>query len=67
MDQYTSLVTQAVRTALPFDARGLTAHQMSTTTEVNPRLLKLTEAGVSVWLDQIRRSLIDSGELARMV
>ncbi len=61
------MVTQAVRTALRFDARGLTAHQMSTTTEVNPRLLKLTEAGVSVWLDQIRRSLIDSGELARMV
>ncbi len=27
----------------------------------------LTEAGVSVWLDQIRRSLIESGELARMV
>lgn len=60
-------MTQAVRAALPFDARGLTAHQMSTTTEVNPRLLKLTEAGVSVWLDQIRSSLIASGELARLV
>jgi transaldolase/glucose-6-phosphate isomerase len=35
--------------------------------QVNPRLKKLTEAGVSVWLDQIRRSLIESGELARMV
>jgi transaldolase/glucose-6-phosphate isomerase len=35
--------------------------------QVNPRLKKLTEAGVSIWLDQIRRSLIESGELARMV
>ena len=33
---------------------------MSTATEVNPRLKRLTEAGVSVWLDQIRRSLIES-------
>src|SRR3979409_738842 len=40
---------------------------MSTVTEVNPRLLALTEAGVSVWLDQIRRSLVQSGELSRMV
>src|SRR5947199_6405397 len=40
---------------------------MSTTTTVNPRLKALTEAGVSVWLDQIRRSLIEGGELARMV
>jgi transaldolase/glucose-6-phosphate isomerase len=40
---------------------------MSTVTEVNPRLKALTEAGVSVWLDQIRRSLIEGGELARMV
>src|SRR5947209_13622203 len=36
-------------------------------TQVNPRLKRLTEAGVSIWLDQIRRSLIESGELARMV
>ena len=36
-------------------------------TEVNPRLKALTEAGVSVWLDQIRRSLVEGGELARMV
>jgi len=34
---------------------------------VNPRLKALTEAGVSVWLDQIRRTLVDGGELARMV
>ncbi len=40
---------------------------MSTATQVNPRLRTLTEAGVSVWLDQIRRSLVREGELARMV
>ncbi len=40
---------------------------MSTVTEVNPRLRRLTEAGVSAWLDQIRRSLVQGGELARMV
>jgi transaldolase/glucose-6-phosphate isomerase len=36
-------------------------------THVNERLVKLTEAGVSVWLDQIRRTLITSGELQRLV
>ena len=40
---------------------------MSTVTELNPRLKALTEAGVSVWLDQIRRSMVEGGELARMV
>ncbi len=41
---------------------------MSTTTPtVNPRLKALTDAGVSVWLDQIRRTLVEGGELARMV
>jgi transaldolase / glucose-6-phosphate isomerase len=40
---------------------------MSTTERVNEPLAKLTAAGVSVWLDQIRRSLIEGGELARMV
>jgi transaldolase / glucose-6-phosphate isomerase len=40
---------------------------MSTTANVNERLAALTAAGVSVWLDQIRRSLIEGGELARMV
>jgi transaldolase len=40
---------------------------MSTTTNVNPRLEALTKAGVSVWLDQISRSLIEGGELARLV
>jgi transaldolase/glucose-6-phosphate isomerase len=36
-------------------------------TGVNERLAALTAAGTSVWLDQIRRSMIDDGELARMV
>jgi transaldolase/glucose-6-phosphate isomerase len=40
---------------------------VSTITELNPRLLAITEAGVSVWLDQIRRSMVEGGELARMV
>ncbi len=40
---------------------------MSTTDAVNQRLAELTAAGVSVWLDQIRRSLIEGGELSRMV
>jgi transaldolase/glucose-6-phosphate isomerase len=42
---------------------------MSTSAEanVNPRLKALTEAGVSVWLDQIRRSLVEGGELHRLV
>ncbi len=39
---------------------------MSVTAKVNERLARLTEAGVSVWLDQIRRSLIESGELDRL-
>ena len=40
---------------------------MSTVTELNPRLLAVTEAGVSAWLDQIRRTMVQGGELARMV
>jgi len=40
---------------------------VSTTAAVNERLAALTSAGTSVWLDQIRRSLIQGGELARMV
>jgi transaldolase len=36
-------------------------------TVVNERLSALTAAGTSVWLDQIRRGMIESGELARMV
>jgi transaldolase/glucose-6-phosphate isomerase len=40
---------------------------MSTITAVSPPLLALSQAGVSGWLDQIRRSLVESGELARMI
>ena len=40
---------------------------MSPVIKVNPRLAALTQAGVSVWLDLIRRSLVESGELARMI
>ena len=39
---------------------------MSTVTQVNPRLKALHEAGVSPWLDQIRRTLVSGGELKRM-
>ena len=41
---------------------------MSTSpTQVNERLAALTEAGTAVWLDQIRRSLIEGGELQRLI
>ncbi len=40
---------------------------MSVGAGVNERLAALTAAGTSVWLDQIRRSLITSGELERLV
>jgi len=40
---------------------------MSVGAGVNERLASLTAAGTSVWLDQIRRSLITSGELDRLV
>jgi transaldolase len=42
---------------------------MSTTeaTNVNPNLRALAEAGTSPWLDLLRRSLIDEGELARLI
>ena len=35
-------------------------------TSVNPRLAALVAAGTSPWLDQIRRSLIETGELERL-
>ncbi len=34
---------------------------------VNERLAALTEAGTSIWLDQIRRTLITDGELQRLI
>jgi transaldolase/glucose-6-phosphate isomerase len=40
---------------------------MGVTVGVNERLAALTAAGTSVWLDQIRRSLIEGGELQRLV
>jgi transaldolase/glucose-6-phosphate isomerase len=40
---------------------------MATAAQVNERLAALLEAGTSPWLDQIRRSLIEQGELERLV
>src|SRR5215213_9698082 len=40
---------------------------MSVGAGVNQRLAALTAAGTSIWLDQIQRSLITSGELERLV
>jgi transaldolase / glucose-6-phosphate isomerase len=40
---------------------------MSISANVNERLAALTDAGTSVWLDSIRRSLIETGELERLV
>src|SRR4051812_42784357 len=40
---------------------------MEAGTQVNERLAALTEAGTSIWLDQIRRSMIESGELERLI
>ncbi|MBV9214531.1 MAG: bifunctional transaldolase/phosoglucose isomerase [Actinobacteria bacterium] len=40
---------------------------MTVTVGVNERLAALTEAGTSVWLDQIRRGMIESGELQRLI
>jgi transaldolase/glucose-6-phosphate isomerase len=40
---------------------------VSQAVNVNPRLAALTAAGTSPWLDQIRRSLTQGGELRRMI
>src|SRR3954469_23716239 len=40
---------------------------MSNAASVNERLERLTKLGTSIWLDQIQRSLTQTGELARMV
>jgi transaldolase / glucose-6-phosphate isomerase len=37
------------------------------TQQINERLAALTAAGTSIWLDQIGRQLIESGELRRLV
>src|SRR3954451_7358568 len=39
---------------------------MEVSAGVNERLAQLTEQGTAVWLDQIRRSLIEDGELERL-
>jgi transaldolase / glucose-6-phosphate isomerase len=38
-----------------------------TVVNLNARLAAMTEAGTAVWLDQIRRSLTEGGELRRLV
>jgi transaldolase/glucose-6-phosphate isomerase len=40
---------------------------MAGTLKVNERLAALTAAGTSVWLDQMRRSLVEGGELQRLI
>ena len=40
---------------------------MATGATVNERLAAVTAAGTSIWLDQIRRSITQGGELERMV
>src|SRR3954447_26115940 len=40
---------------------------MSVAAEVNERLARIRELGTSIWLDQIRLNLIESGELERLV
>jgi transaldolase len=40
---------------------------MSVAAEVNPRLARITELGTSIWLDQIRLNLIETGELERLM
>ena len=40
---------------------------MSSTAGVNENLEAITRAGTSVWLDQMRRSMVEGGELERMV
>src|SRR3954447_25790655 len=40
---------------------------MAETVGANERLAALTQAGTAVWLDQIRRSLIEDGELQRLI
>src|SRR4051812_49206012 len=40
---------------------------MEVSAGANERLAALTKAGTAVWLDQIRRSLIEEGELQRLI
>src|SRR5205814_7960260 len=49
------------------DSREGGSYYMTVTQGVNERLATLTSVGTSVWLDQIRRSLIEGGELQRLI
>jgi transaldolase len=40
---------------------------MSSAASVNERLARITALGTSIWLDQIRRSLVSGGELRKLV
>jgi len=40
---------------------------MSVQAQVNERLAALTAAGTAVWLDEIRRDLVEGGELQRLI
>jgi transaldolase len=40
---------------------------MSTTSAVHTRLRSIAELGQQIWLDQLSRALLDSGELARLI
>src|SRR5207249_11635240 len=55
------------RRARQEDAREGGSDDMTVTQGVNERLATLTSLGTSVWLDQIRRSLIEGGELQRLI
>jgi hypothetical protein len=62
-----SPIPVAQAAARPARAKAVNERKwMSAATRINPRLASLTEAGVSVWLDQIDRTLL-AGDLARMV
>jgi transaldolase len=49
------------------DAGGRDIVWAMSATAVNERLAALTAAGTSIWLDQLSRGLLESGDLARMV
>lgn len=54
------------REGFPLQAETKESRGMATQ-QVNVRLAALTAAGTSVWLDQIKRGLITTGELLRLV
>ncbi len=62
-----SATCAASRKVLIMERDGLEAQALSQVVNVNARLAAMTQAGTSVWLDQIRRSLTQGGELRRLV